>query len=61
MTNKYFFEHDISDEEKTTLKSMISCKKYICQKIGFYFTKNIKNIDDYVKSNYKNVYLANFN
>lgn len=61
MISKFFFEYDISDEEKVMLKSMITCKSIIPKKLGFYFTKNIKNINDYVQSQYKNVYLANCN
>lgn len=57
MSNKYYFENDISDEERIYLKSIVKCNTN--KRVGFYFTKNIKNINDYVKSKYNRLRLAN--
>lgn len=54
--NKYYFENDISNEEITYLKSIVKCNT--TKKVGFYFTKNIKNINYYVKSKYSRACLA---
>lgn len=56
MINKYYFENDISDEEKTYIKSIVKCNT--TKRVGLYFTKSIKNVNDYVKSKYNNAWLS---